>query len=287
MRYFALSLLTTLCVAQDRNLPTPLPADLAALSKRVEAAHQPKGPQPPVTAFDGSITLKVVDNQAAQSGPVDVRVRYFEWTRPDKKVRHLTRTEIREAGAPIESGRDQKGFWHLVQGEARDVTEADTTDRAACERNTNLARQLVRFLEPGAVLRALTGPAPVREAPLQLGREAPTACEVVEGTLPSFPLLQTGGEDAPVQAKIFIAKATSQLLAIEVSPLKDGIADPARTELVSLVGLHEQDGFLVPRELLHLQRGDQGRMRLISKAELVVLKLRPEFVVKDFDRPTR
>ena len=284
MRCIALSLLTTLCVAQDRILPTPLPSDLEALSKRVEAAHQPKGPQTPVTAFDGRITLHVLDAKAAQ-GQVDIRVRYFAWTRPDLKVRHLIRYEVREAGAPIESGRDQKGAWHLVQGEARDITEADTTDRAACERNTNLARQLVRFLEPGAVLRALTGPSPVRDAPLQLGREAPTACEVVEGTLPSFPLLQAGGEDAPVQAKVYVAKASARLVAIEVSPLKDGIADPARTELVSLVDLHEQDGFLVPRQLLHLQRDDQGRMRLLSKTVLTALSLRPDFTAKTFDRP--
>lgn len=287
MRCFALLLLTTLCVAQDRILPTPLPADLEALSKRVEEAHQPKGKQAPVTAFDGSITLHVLDTQAAQGGPVDIRVRYFAWTRPDLKVRHLIRYELREAGAPIESGRDQKGIWHMVQGEARDVTEADTTDRAACERNTNLARQLVRFLEPGAVLRALAGPSPVREAPLQLGREAPTACEVAEGTLPSFPLLQAAGGDAPVQAKVYVAKASARLVAIEVSPLKDGIADPARTELVSLVDLHEQDGFLIPRQLLHLQRGDDGRMRLLSKTVLTALSLRPDFTTKTFDRPAK
>ena len=83
----------------------------------------------------------------------------------------------------------------------------------------------------------------------------------------------------------YVAKASAQLVAIEVSPLKDGIADPARTELVSLVDLHEQDGFLVPRQLLHLQRGDQGRMRLLSKTVLTALSLRPDFTAKTFDRP--
>lgn len=286
MRTFALALLTAFAAAQESPLPTPLTADLEALAKRVEAAHHPKGPVEPVTAFVGSLELQVVDAKAAQAGQVYLAVKYLEYHPTKTKVRHLIRYEVKEAGAPIERGRDRFGFWDLHQGKARDLTEALPQDRAACERDTNIARQLVRFLEPGVVLRALAAPSVVRDEPLQLGREKPVACEVVEGDLPGFPLLQQAGEDVPVHAKVFVTKATGQLLAVETTPRKaDGSLDPTRTELVRILDLQEQDGFLVPRKLYHLQRGDDGRMRLQTTALITTLSLRPELRAEDFDRP--
>lgn len=285
MRYLALPLFAALAAAQEGPLPTPLPQDLDALAKRVEAAHHPKGKVERVTAFVGSLELHVLDEKQAQGGQVGVEVKYLEWHPTPTRTRHLIRYSIREAGTPIECGRDKNGLWHLFQGKARELTEADPQDRAAAERNTNLARQLVRFLEPGDVLRALTGPSPVRNEAFQMGREAPVACEVAEGGLPAFPLLQQGGEDAPVHGKIYVEKATGRLLAIEVSPLVKGAPDPTRTEIVKLNDLRPQDGFLVPRQLLHWQRGDEGRMRLVSRAVLTTLALRPELREEDFRRP--
>lgn len=288
LRIAALPLTFALALAQEPQPPAQLPADLEALSKRVEAAHHPKGPVARVTAFDSSLELQLVDAKATQGGQVDARVRYFEYLPQGKtKARHLIRFEIRESGTPVESGRDRLGPWQMFQGQARDLTEADAQDRAANERNTNLARQLVRFLDPGEVLRALGKPGPVREESLQLGRENPVPCEVVEGELGAFPLLRQGGEDAPVRARVFVRKKESQLYAVEVTPLRDGVPDPKAAELVRLEDLHEQDGFLVPRQLLHLQRGDDGKLRLVSKAMVISLSLRPEFRVEDFDRPAK
>jgi hypothetical protein len=286
MRIFAIALIAAFATAQEPALPTPLTADLDALARRVDAAHHPKGPVEPVTAFVATLELQVVDAKAAQGGQVDLSVKYLEY-HPDKtKVRHLIRYEVKEAGTPIERGRDRFGFWDLFQGKARSITEAQPQDRAACERDTNLARQLIRFLEPGAVLRALTAPSTVRDEALQRGREKPTECQVVEGDLSGFPLLQQAGEDAPVHAKIYVTKANGQLLAIEVTPRKpDGTLDLAHTELVHLLGLHEQDGFLVPRELFHSQRGDDARLRLQTTAVVTTLTLRPNLRAEDFDRP--
>jgi hypothetical protein len=287
MRFFALPLLAAFAAAQNDTLPTPLPADLEALARRVEAAHHPQGPVARVTAFDGSLELHVHDAKQAQGGQVDVDVKYLEWHPAPNRTRHLIRYSIREATPPVECGRDKNGFWHLYQGEAINLTEADVQDRAAAERHTNLARQLVRFLEPGQVLRALTGPSPVRDEPFQMSRETPVACETVEGGLPAFPLLQQGGDDAPVHAKVLVEKATGRLLAIEVSPLVQGKPDVARTEVVRLNDLRPQDGFLVPRQLLHWQRGDDGRLRLASRAVLPRLTLRPNLSEEDFRRPTK
>lgn len=287
MCFLTVPLFAALATAQAGSLPNPLPQDLDALAKRVEAAHHPEGKADRVTAFDGSLELHVLDEKQAQGGQVNVEVKYLEWRPAPNRTRHLIRYSIREAGTPVECGRDKNGFWHLFQGQPRDLTEADAQDRAAAERNTNLARQLVRFLEPGDVLRALTGPSPVRVEQFRMGREEPVACEVVEGGLPAFPLLQQGGEDAPVHARILVEKATGRLLAIEVSPLANGQPDLMRTETVRLNDLRPQDGFLVPRQLLHYQRGDDGRMRLVSRAAIPRLSLRPALREEDFRRPAK
>lgn len=267
------------------SLPNPLPADLQSLSERVEAAHAPKGPRARVTAVRSDLELHLLDRQASQAGQVDVHLRYLEWQRDERSLRHLIRYSVRQGGKPVETGRDRSGFWHLFQGKPRDLTEADAEDRRACERSTNLVRQLLRFLQPGEVLRALTGPGPVSETTLQIGRGAPVPCYLVRGGLPSFPLLQQSGDDAPVTVSIYVTKAEHRLLALEVQPLRDGKPDASRAEWVRLADLREQDGFLVPRELLHLQAGDDGKLRAISRAVLTTLSLQPGFTPADLDRP--
>ncbi|MBM4061571.1 MAG: hypothetical protein FJ265_10825 [Planctomycetes bacterium] len=267
------------------QLQAQLPADLEALAQRVEKAHHPQGKVEPVTAFQGTFELHLLDAKAAQGGQVDVAFQYLEWRREDSKVRHLIRYVVRDAATPVESGRDRYGFWQLFQGKARDLTEADSQDRAACERNTGLALQLVRFLHAGQVLRSLAAPSAVQQESFQLGREPPIVCEAVRGGLPAFPLLQQGGEGLPVSAKVFVAKATGQLVAVEATPLVDGAPDPGRTELVRLGDLREQDGFLVPRHLLHLRRDQDGKLRPVTRAVITSLALRPGLREEDLRRP--
>jgi hypothetical protein len=283
MRFLPSILLTALAAAQTANLPTPLTPDLDALAKRVDQAHHPKGPTPEVTAFTGELELFAAGEEHGVT--VGLAVKYLQ-SRDDKdKVRHLIRYQVRDAGKPIERGRDAFGFWHLVQGEPRDLTEQDAEDRAACQRHTNLARQLVRFLEPGTVLRQLTNPSPVREEEFKLGREAQAAkCLTVEGGLAAFPLLQRGGEDAPVLVKVYVDKADDRLLAIKAWPLAAGVRNEAGLEIVRLLELHERDGLLVPRKLEHLFLNAEGKLQLQSRATITKLSLRPDLKVESFDR---
>jgi hypothetical protein len=286
MHALALLLVTTAGMPQDP--PRPVPQDLEALATRVDAAHHPQGPVPPVNALKSRLELHVLDTEAPQGGQVDLEVIYLEWLRPGStQPRPLIRYEVLEAGSPIVRGRDRNGPWQLFQGEPRDLRGAEfvAADLAACDRHTNLARQLVKFLDPGAVLRALEQPAPVREEELRIDRGTKVVCETVEGRLPAFPLLQQGGEDAAVQLKIFVTKENGRLLAVEASPLADGKPDPAKLERVNLLDLHESSGLLVPRKIEHLFRGADGRLRPQSRAVLTTLALRPEFDVGDFDRP--
>lgn len=276
-----LCLLATLSAQQG-----PPPADpVEALARRVEAAHRPKGVVPPVTALTGSLELHMLEAEAAQRGQVDLAVKFMEWQAPSqKRVRPLIRYEVSGA-TPVVRGIDKDGPWLLHQGVPRDLDGADfVRDLEECERYTNLARQLLRFLSPGQVLRSLQRPTPVQDEPLQLGRSAAVACQSVAGELPAFPLLQRGGEDAPVRLKVYVTKAEGRLLAADACPLVNGKPDEAHSERIVLGDLRERGGLLVPHRLEHLFRQADGQLRLQSRAVMVELSLRPELRAEDFDR---
>lgn len=271
--------------APKAAVPTKPPEDLLALAARVEAAHHQKGPVPVIQAFTGSLELHLVDAEAEQRGQVDLDVRFLEWMDPrTKKAKPLMRYQVVQAGKPIVRGRDRFGPWQLVQEKAQDLNDQLARDLEEFVRHTNLARQLLKFLAPGDVLRALQRPSAVRDEPLNIERGLRVECETVEGDLPAFPLLQQGGEDAPTHLKVYVTKADGRLLAIDAWPVKDGKIDPARCERMLLLDLHERDGMLVPRELKHLFRNEAGKLRLKTRAVLTKLSLRPELGVDDFDR---
>ncbi|MFN7587653.1 MAG: hypothetical protein ACK501_19660 [Planctomycetota bacterium] len=240
---------------------------------------------PPVQAFTGSLELHLVDADAEQRGQVDLDVRFLEWTPPGKtRVRPLLRYQVVQAGKPIVRGRDRFGPWQLIQGKPEDLNDQLARDLEECDRHTNLARQLLKLLAPGDVLRALQRPSAVASEPLNVERGVRIECETVEGDLPAFPLLQQGGEDAPTHLKVYVAKENGRLIAVDAWPTKDGKIDPTQGERMLLLDLHERDGVLVPRELKHLFRNETGKLRLKTRAVLNNLSLRPKLDVDDFDR---
>lgn len=281
MRHFVV-LLASLAVAQTPPLP-PEPS-LEDLARRVDAAHRPRGPVPPVTALQCSLTIHMLDAKAAQGGQLDLAVQFLEWQRPDKQVRPLIRYRVLQAGKPIVRGRDQYGYWHLFLGEPKDLTAEFADDLKAAERDTNLARQLIRFTDPGTAIRSLENPGPVHEDILTLDRVTKVPCWVVEGDLAAFPLLQQAGADAPVRLEIFVRKDKATLVAVEACPLVDGKKDPTRGERVHLLDLRERDDLLVPHELVYLFRTPDGQLELKTKITLMDLNLRPQLGVQDFDR---
>jgi hypothetical protein len=279
----ALALAVTLPQAPERAVPS----DLVALAARVDAAHRPHGPVPEVTAFRSNLELHLLDTDQKQGGQIDLAVQFLHWRQPGRdRVWPLIRYEVLEAGAPSVRGRDRNGPWHLFQGAAQDLRKAEfADDLAACERHTNLARQLLRCLDPGAVLRSLAAVGPVVEETLRLDRSTRRSCFSVAGDLPAFPLLQQGGDDSPVRLQVFVGKDDGRLVAIEASPLVDGKPDLARLERIHLLDLHERDGLLVPRSIVHLFRKADGQLHPQSRAVLTSLSLRPELRAEDFDRP--
>jgi hypothetical protein len=292
----ALSLVFAVSLIPPQEPAPASPQDLRELAARVDLAHRPDGPVPPVTAFKSSVKLVIVD-KATPGGEVELQVDFLLWKPPGRdREQALIKYELRDAGAPIVRGRDREGYWQLFQNEAKDLRGAEfEQDLAACRKHTNLARQLVQFLDPGAVLRSLEQPSPVHEEELRFHtgeqggapvRGTKTPCLVVEGRLPSFPLLQHGGDDAPVQLKVFVSKGTSHLLAVEATPLVNGKPDAASMERVNLLDLKPDAGLLVPRTLEHFFTADNGSLHLQSRVVLSPT-LRPELRVEDFDRPKR
>lgn len=280
---FAIPLTLALALTLPQE-PVEAPPDREALAARVDAAHHPNGAVPEVTAFRTQLLLELLDRDES-GGEVELQVQFLAWRQSDDdRVRPLIRYQVDEAGTPIVRGRDRNGPWQLFQGEPQSLRKAQfADDLAACERHTNLARQLLRFLDPAAVLRSLAQPSTVREEELRLQRR-PVRCLTIEGDLAAFPLLQQAGEDAPVRLKVFVDKGTNRVLAIEASPLTDGVPVAAQLEQVQLHDLHEQDGLLVPRSLVHLFQKPNGQLAPQTRATLTALSLRPELAAPDFDR---
>lgn len=282
MSSIPLTLALALAVPQE-PAPEALP-DREALAARVDAAHHPHGPVAAFTAFRSTLKLELLDRDEP-GGEVELQVEFFAWQKTDgDRVRPLIRYQVNEAGSPIVRGQDRNGPWQLYQGEPQSLRKAQfADDLTACQRHTNLARQLLRCLDPGEVLRSLQQPGAVREQELRLQRRA-VPCLSVAGDLAAFPLLQQAGEDAPVRLEVFVDKATGRVVAIEASPLRDGQPDAARREQVQLHDLREQDGCLVPRSLVHLFYQPNGQLAPQTRATLTSLSLRPDLGVDDFDR---
>lgn len=283
-----LPLFLGVALAAQSEAPTKptVPDDLQQLAAKVQQSHRPDADSPPVVAFRGSLEVQLVAADAKQGGLVSLQVQFLRWQRPNStRSRDLIGYEVTQAGEPIVRGRDQQGYWHLFGGEARDLQGADfATDLQNAERDTNLARQLLQCLDPAAILLGLERPGAVRETNLQLGREPAIACHSVVGNLPSFPLLQQGGDGAAVQVEVFVTRQDHQLLALSLWPLVDGNPERTRGELVRLRELHLRDGRLVPRRIEHFFRSAEGTLKLQSRTAVIDLELRPELDAEDFAR---
>jgi hypothetical protein len=284
-----LSLLLTVSLSAQTPPPAKPPSappDLATLASSVQAAHHPNGPTARVTSLEAAIQLHLVDKRAEQRGLVELEVRFLEWQRASGKLAEpLIRYEVRGSETPIVRGRDREGPWQLAQGEPRDLDAADAAEeRAAFERHANLVRQMLRFLSPGDVLLALQQPSAVRDDDLVLNARTKIACHTVTGRLPAFPLLQQGGEDAPVELTVWVDRASSRLVAVDAWPLEQGVRIEVRGERVLLRDLQERDGLLVPFTLAHLFREADGKLALKTEAKLTDIKLRKPLLVESFDR---
>lgn len=280
-------LLPCLCLcaglwAQDPQVPD----DLQQLANAVDAVHRPDGASRQFHGFTADLEI----TQLAQNGPrgtATLKVQFLDH-QPKNRKRPLPLIHYRvtDAAQPTERGRDLDGYWQLLDGKPQDLDTKDSqTELQAARRDLNLARQLLRFLDPGAVLRSLQDPQPIVEAVLKLGHTDPIPCRVATGTLPSFPRLYEIGEDTPVQIRCWVEQATNQLVALELWPLdKDHKPDLEHGELLRIDDLRLKDGVKLPYRIVHYQVTVDGKRNSQSQARIVDIQLDPAITAEDFGR---
>lgn len=281
--YWPCLLLAAVAAAQE-----PAHQDLQQLAAAVDRAHRPDGEARQFHAFRADLELKQTAKGQAR-GEAILHVLYLERQLPQsKRLQSLIRYHVVDAAEQIERGRDTAGYWHLVQGQPRDLETMDTgTDLENAQRDLALARQLLRCLDPGAVLRQLEQPGAVADEPLQLGLGEPIACRTVSGTLPRFPRLTGGGDDGAVLLKAYVAADTSELKAVELFPIVDGKPDREHGELLLLQNLELRDGVKLPRKLLHYTSKGPGKREKQMQIVVDRIELDPELSAGDFDRNKR
>lgn len=266
-----------------------VPPDLQQLADTVDASHRPDGTTRQFRAFTAVLDMKQTAADKGR-GEATLQVSFLEYQPNNRKhTQPLIRYRIVDASTPIERGRDAEGYWQLVDDKPQDLeTRSTTNDLAAVKRDTNLARQLLRFLDPGAVLRSLQDTEPVRDAELKLGRTEPIPCRVVTGTLASFPRLYETGDDTPVRLAAYVDKSTNQLTAVELWPLgEDGKPDRGHGEFLKLDDFKLRDHVKLPTRMLLYQTKADGSREKQMQVDVVSIELDPELTPLDFDRNKR
>jgi hypothetical protein len=279
---------TFLCWATVAAAQQQQPPDLEQLAARVDAAHRTDPRAEPVVSFASDLSLY---NVAADADKVEVElsVKFLDW-RDGERRRPMIRYKLIDNARAVEAGRDRVDYWMQMEGRVQDLGQKEMqTDREDLRRNLKLAQQMLRFLEPGTVLRGLASPSPVRAGPLRLGRTEPVECWTVSGDLPSFPLRQHAGEDARVRATVWVGKdgeRAGRLLALEVTPLDaEGRPQAGKGEFLSF-GEHQVVGLrLVPMRIEHFAVTAAGRREAQMVVTLTTLQLGTPLKPEDFDRP--
>lgn len=261
---------------------------LAELTAKVAAAHR-TAEATPVHGFRADLRLEELARTAEEHrGQIELSVRFLDWQHPDTERPYpLIRYRQTDSARSVEQGRDREDYWAVVDGKPQDMRSREmATDLEHARRNLKLARQLLRFLEPNAVLTELKGPSAVTAGELVQGRANRTPCWIVEGLLPSFPLRQQSGEDAPVRAKLYVARADHRIVGLEVQATSEKTEEgPSAREFVSFAEHRTMQGRVVPTRLVHFAVDEKGKRNAQLGIDLVTLDLAAELTAADFDRP--
>lgn len=279
------------CVSALLGAPLLLAQDaptLAELTAKVAAAHRTAEAEP-VHGFHADLRLEELARTAEEHrGQIELSVRFLEWQHPDTERPYpLIRYRQTDSARSVEQGRDREDYWAVVDGKPQDMRSREmATDLDHARRNLKLARQLLRFLEPNAVLGDLEDPSPVTAGELVQGRANRTPCWIVEGLLPSFPLRQQSGDDTPVRAKLFVARADDRIVGLEVQATSEKQGEPAPLrEFVSFAEHRTVQGRVVPMRMVHFTVDEKGKRNAQLGIDLVTLDLGAKLTAEDFDRP--
>lgn len=226
--------------AQSSALP-----DLAALIEKVRAAHLVRPRERAIDRYKAM--LRFTPTRADQSSAeFDLAVTFL--------APNLLKYRVDEPGETLEQGHDESGAWSLVGTKVIKLEGKDYREAAATVRQRlSLASQLLRLLDPAAVLAQLHAATPPTLTQFPVARDKRIEALAVEGRFQDFPLqfpTEDGRTSASVQLKVVVDKASSRLLMIESRVLDADGKPQGRRERVYLRDLTEQDGVFLPREVL-------------------------------------
>ncbi len=257
--------------------------DFAALVADVRRAHHTEAGRRP-TSFAGTIGVTSIAPDA-DSIAVQLEIRF----RLPDRIRYC----VDEGGRRLERGRDANGGWVWLgaEYEPQSLGKAEYEgDREELKRHIAIAAQLLRLLDPAAVVESLAGnsadePVLDRET-FELGRDQAIACRTIAGTVAGMPMYLAGGDSGRAHLKLWIDAASHRLIAVRTMPLNEhGRIGPAG-ELVVMPEHADRDGVLLP-VLLHFAKVTPGEPNQpLVQVRLRQLELDPALPDERFDRGT-
>src|SRR5690606_24872427 len=203
--------------------PDPIPKAAEELIAAVRAAHWKRSDDRPLDRYHAHLRLPShgqdhlqLDLEAWFAAPgrasgEDVRLRAtllrYRIERPEETL------ERGFDGTPW--GRTRRGVYDI---EGRDHAQ----EREELQGHVRLARQLLDFFDPAAVLRRMTSVSAPTKDRLKVGRDAEIDTLRLRGRLATFPLYAPPEGVAPappVELTVWVAESDRRIAAVEVHPL--------------------------------------------------------------------
>ncbi len=207
-----------------------------------------------------------------------------------RKPFDMIRYSLDEGGKRVERGRDAYGYWFRSDSKVTPLDDANgATDRELVQREISLAKQLLRVVDPGAILEGLQGKVRVTAGKLPLGKAQEARYWVAEGTLEDYPFYTLPQEKGQRRARVrvYVDKSTGMLSAVEARHPPTG-----RRELVLFRDYARQDvagtdtgktGVTLPTRLKIYQAGG-GEYEQVVQVVIPSVLLNKPLTAADFQR---
>jgi hypothetical protein len=253
---------------------------LADLVAKVRLAHRGAAVEP-LDRFKAALRFKSVVPDA-DSIELDIDATFLA-------PRYL-RYRIEEPGKVLERGWDDRGAWSRIGDQVESIAGRENEqEREEIRQQVGLARQLLEFLDPAAILAGLDGAERVGLEELPVGRKETRSCEVVRGIAARFPLFQppaAGAAEPRCGLRIYVDAANHRLVALSATPLGEGDRPAGMPEFVLLREYVVQQEVAVPTSLL-VYRGAPGQGSPIASVTVRAIDVAPDGITKDTMRRPR
>ncbi len=260
-----------------------------ALAARVAKAHRGDNKEV-IDRYTTTITIKPLGKKA-ENVDVELEVQYGAKIirAKDADPVEMIRYKVGKGDKPLERGKDPRPWQRIGNRVTGLLGRDDPESRALLDSHTRLCRQMLQFLDAGAILRSLRGDDPVTTTTLNLGRKfGKVETEFISGRLASFPVFR--GEDKSVKMRAvfmeaWVDKKTSRLAAVKIFPIAtNGKTRRDDGEFIVLRNYGKSKGVLVPQVLLIFEENGKT-LRERAMVKLLTFKLNAKLTKANFARP--